>query len=162
MQKNTSEKGKFKEKIHSVLYKSNEIKELLLDNIETDKMDNSEIRVNFKKHVKSHLFIDDTIQETSSFIFYDIILPFIKPNIKTCKILLYAICHRDILDNYYKDGYFGNRADILTQMIENVLINDKKIVNEFGIGELSLDSVDIYNSNRFYGYIMTFSVPNFR
>ena len=134
----------------------------MLDNIETDKMDNSEIRVNFKKHVKSHLFIDDTIQETSSFIFYDIILPFIKPNIKTCKILLYAICHRDILDNYYKDGYFGNRADILTQMIENVLINDKKIVNEFGIGELSLDSVDIYNSNRFYGYIMTFSVPNFR
>lgn len=162
MQKNTSEKGKFKEKIHSALYKSDEIKELLLDNIETDKMDNSEIRVNFKKHVKSHLFIDDTIQETSSFIFYDIILPFIKPNIKTCKILLYAICHRDILDNYYKDGYFGNRADILTQMIENVLINDKKIVNEFGIGELSLDSVDIYNSNRFYGYIMTFSVPNFR
>jgi hypothetical protein len=158
--KTTSEKGKFKEEINTALYKSKDIRELLLD--DTSGMSNSKIRDEFKNHVKSHLFIDDTITDATSFIFYDVIFPSLKPNIKTCKVLVYAICHRDILDNYYKDGYYGNRADILSQMIENILINDTEVANSFGIGELTLDSVDIYNSSRFYGNVMTFSVPSFR
>lgn len=158
--KTTSEKGKFKEEIHAALYKSQDIRELLLD--DTSGMSASKVREEFKNHVKSHLFIDDAIEETGSFIFYDVVFPYIEPNIKTCKVFMYAICHRDILDNYYKEGYFGNRADILSQMIEDVLINDKEVANNFGIGELTLDSVDIYNSTRFYGSVMTFNVPSFR
>ena len=75
---------------------------------------------------------------------------------------MYAICHRDILENYSKDGYFGNRADILSQMIEDSLLNDPDTVKDFGIGDLLLKSVDIYNATRFYGTIMTFEVPTFR
>lgn len=75
---------------------------------------------------------------------------------------MYAICHRDILENYSKDGYFGNRADILSQMIEDALLNDPDTVKDFGIGDLILKSVDIYNATRFYGTIMTFEVPTFR
>lgn len=89
-------------------------------------------------------------------------MPYIHSNTKDCQVVLYAICHRDILDDYEKEGYFGNRADILSQMIEDCLLNDKEVANSFGIGQLSLDSVDIYNTQRFYGCIMTFSVPNFR
>lgn len=125
-------------------------------------MSASEIREEFKNHVKSHLFIDDTIEETDSFIYYDVTMPSLEPNIKSCRVIMYAICHRDILDNYYVEGYYGNRADILSEMIEDILINDKKVANSFGIGELTLDSVDIYNSTRFYGCIMTFNVPTFR
>lgn len=158
--KNTAERGKFKQEIHTALYKSNNIKELLLDNMAN--MSTSDTRNLFKEHVKSHLFIDDTITETKSFIFYDVRMPNMHTNIKNCQIILYAICHRDILDNYEKEGYYGNRADILSQMIEDCLINDKEVSNSFGIGELSLDSVDIYNATRFYGCIMTFSVPDFR
>ena len=158
--KTTSERGKFKTIIHSTLYKSNEIKELLLGDI--SKKNTNEIRKLFKDHVKSHLFIDDTITETESFIFYDIRLPDLRHNVKNCQIVLYAISHRDILDDYSRDGYYGNRADILSQMIENCLLNDENTVNEFGIGELSLDSVDIYNSKKFYGCILIFNVPNFR
>lgn len=47
-------------------------------------------------------------------------------------------------------------------MIEDALINDESVAKNFGIGNLKLDSVDIYNSNRFYGRIMTFTVPDFR
>lgn len=106
--------------------------------------------------------IDDTIEETESFIFYDIIFPSLRSNIKTCQVVLYAVCHRDILDNYSNEKYPGNRADALSQMVEDCLLNDREVSNSFGIGELTLDSVDLYNSRKYYGCIMQFSVPNFR
>lgn len=158
--KSTAERGKFKQEIHTALYKSDGIKDLLLGDISG--MSTGDKQKSFKEHVKSHLFIDDTIEETESFIFYDVRLPDLSENIKDCQVVMYAICHRDILDDYVKDGYYGNRADILSQMIEDCLINDEEVVNSFGIGKLSLDSVDIYNSKRFYGCIMIFNVPDFR
>jgi hypothetical protein len=160
--KTTKERGQYKQKINAALYKSESIKSLLFDGIDTTGMSASELRELFKKHVKSHLFIDDTIKETDSYIFYDVRMLYMRENIKDIHIVIYAICHRDILDNYTKDGYFGNRADILSEMIEDCLLNDEDVVNSFGIGKLFLDSVDIYNSTRFYGCIMTFNVPDFR
>lgn len=158
--KNTAERGKFKQEITSALYKSDDIKNLLLGDVV--ELSSSQKQKLFLEHVKSHLFIDDTIEETASFIFYDIRFPDLSDNIKSCQIILYAICHRDILDDYINEGYFGNRADVLSQMIEECLINDEETSNSFGIGRLSLDSVDIYNSMRFYGVVMVFNVPNFR
>lgn len=155
-----SECGKFKQEIHTALYKSDDIKKLILGN--TSDMSQKDIKEFFREHVKSHLFIDDTITESTSYIFYDIRIPKIHSNTKRCEVILYAICHRDILDDYIQDGYCGNRADILSQMVEDCLINNKNTSSNFGIGELSLDSVDIYNSTRFYGRIMMFNVPNFR
>lgn len=156
----TAEKGYFKEIINNALYKSPEIKTLLLG--DTTNMTKAEIQQTFKEHVFSHLFIDDTIEETESFIFYDIVFPEIHSNIKVCQLFVYLISHREILDNYHVEGYYGNRADILSQMVEDVLLNDEDIANDFGIGELTLDSVEVYNSRRFYGCVMVFTVPNFR
>lgn len=158
--KTTAERGKFKQEITSALYKSADIRDLLLG--DTSGMSTSDKQKSFRKHVKSHLFIDDTIEETDSFIFYDVRLPDLAAQIKDCQVILYAICHRDILDDYVKEGYFGNRADILSQMIEDCLINDEEVSNSFGIGKLSLDSVDLYNATRFYGVVMIFNVPDFR
>lgn len=158
--KTTAERGKFKQEITSALYKSADIRDLLLG--DTSGMSTSDKQKSFRKHVKSHLFIDDTIEETDSFIFYDVRLPDLAAQIKDCQVVLYAICHRDILDDYVKEGYFGNRADILSQMIEDCLINDEEVANSFGIGKLSLDSVDLYNATRFYGVVMMFNVPDFR
>lgn len=158
--KTTAERGKFKQEIHKALYQSEGIRELLLG--DTSGMSNAAIQDAFKEHVKSHLFIDDTITKTETFIFYDIQMPELHPNIKQCDVLMYLICHRDILEDYYKDGYYGDRIDILAQMVEDALINNAKTVRKFGIGELSLDSVGIYNSSRFYGTILRFSVPTFR
>ena len=158
--KTTAERGKFKKEIHAALYKNENLRELILG--DTSGMSSKELRTAFKEHVKSHLFIDDTIEETATYIFYDIIFPSLRTNTKTCRVLMYAICHRDILENYSKEGYYGDRADILAQMIEDSLINDEEVANSFGIGKLILDSVDIYNANKFYGSILIFEVPSFR
>lgn len=158
--KTTAERGKFKEEISTALYKSDDLRDILLG--DTSGMSAAEIRKEFKKHVMSHLFIDDTIEETDSFIFYDVMFPSLNPQIKDCRVIMYIICHRDILDNYSKEGYYGNRADIITQMVEDVLINDKDVARSFGIGEIALDSVELYNSMRMYGCILTFNVPTFR
>ena len=158
--KSTAERGKFKQEITTALYKNQDIVDLLLG--DTSGMSPTDKQKSFKQHVKSHLFIDDTIEETDSFIFYDVRFPQMMENIKNCQVVLYAICHRDILDNYAKEGYFGNRADILSQMIEDSLINDDEIANSFGIGRLALNSIDFYNAKRFYGVVMTFNVPSYR
>jgi len=158
--KTTKERGKYKEYITKALFQDENIRTLLLGDI--SKLSANDMRVYFKDHVKSHLFIEDTIEQTGSFIFYDVRMPSLGAQIKSCYIIMYAICHRDILDDFSDPEYPGNRADALSQMIENCLLNDSELANKFGIGELRLDSVDIYNSNHFYGCVMEFEVPNFR
>lgn len=154
------ELGKFKSKIHAALYKSDDIKELLLGDVSGKTT--TEMRKLFKEHVKSHLFIDEVITETDSFIFYDVTLPSFEETTKTCQIQLYAVCHRDILDNYSKEGFYGNRADILTEMIEKALICDEETSESFGIGHLELNHIGVYNGRNVYGHVLQFSVPNFR
>lgn len=156
----TAELGMYKENISKALFQNADIRELILG--DTSGMSASQMRDAFKEHIKSHLFIDDTITETDSFIFYDVRCPYLDTNVKGCQVIMYVICHRDILDNYIKDGYYGNRADILTQMVEDTLVNDEEVANSFGIGKLTLDSIDIYNATRFYGRTITLNVPTFR
>lgn len=158
--KTTRERGLFKQEIHTALLKNKDICEMLLG--DTTGMSKTKIMTEFKKHVKSHLFIEDTVMDAEMFIYYDVIMPNLRSNIKDCRVVMYLICHRDTLDNgYTKEGYVGDRVDILSQMVEETLL-DESVVNNFGIGELSLDSINVYNATRFYGCIMTFDVPNFR
>lgn len=161
-QKTTVERGKFKNEISTALYKSENIRNLLLG--DTTGKSAGEVRRLFKEHVKSHLFVDDTILATESFIFYDVVFPVLHAQTKQCKVILYAICHRALLDDekIQIDGYCGNRADILAELVEDCLLNDEETANSFGIGNLFLDSVDIFNDKNFYGCAMVFSVPNFR
>lgn len=158
--KTTAERGLFKKIIHTALYKNTDLRELLLG--DTTGKSAKELQDEFKAHVKSHLFIDDTLTEAESYIFYDVRFPVIHTHIKNCTVLLYAICHRSILEGYAKEGYYGNRSDILAQMVEDSLINNPSIARSFGIGDINLVGVDIYNSARYYGSILTFEVPNFR
>lgn len=77
------------------------------------------------------------------------------------KIVMYVICHRAILDDYtQREGYYGNRADVLSQAVEEALITDG--AKEYGIGELQLESVDLFNGKDYYGTQMIFNVPTFR
>lgn len=159
--KSTAERGLFKEQIHGALYKNENILELLIGEKVKD-MTPAEKISQFKDHVKSHVFVEDTITDATTYIFYDVVFPFMENRIKTCQVVMYLICHREILENYTKEGYYGDRIDILSQMVEDSLINDKETARSFGIGELDLDYIEVYNSTRFYGCVMYFSVPNFR
>lgn len=155
-----SERGKFKIEIITSLYKNKDIREMLIG--DTSEKPTKELAKEFKNYVKSHLFIDDTITETKTYIFYDVIFPNLHTHTKECNVIMYLICHRNILDDYAKEGYYGNRIDALSQMVIDALINDKETANSFGIGELTLDSVDVYNSQRMYGCELRFSVPSFK
>lgn len=157
--KTIKERGEYKTKIANALFKSDNIKDIILG--DTSNMKSSEIVFKLKEHINSHLFIDDTIKETGTYIFYDVIIPEFHSQTKNMKIIMYVICHRDILETYAKENYFGNRTDILSQMIEETLLDDS-IVKEFGIGDLSFDGIDIYNANSFYGCILNIGVPTFR
>lgn len=158
--KDIFELGKFKAKIHAALYKSDNIKELLLGDVSSKTP--TELRKLFKEHVKSHLFVDEVITETESYIFYDVTLPSFSETTKMCQVQLYAVCHRDILDDYSKEGFYGNRADILTEMVENALLYDEEVAKSFGIGHLELNHIGVYNGRNVYGHVLQFSVPNFR
>lgn len=152
--------GLYKEKIMQVFFASNDVLEILLDGA-IQETNGTEKIMEFNEHVKSHLFIDDVLENPESYIFFDLAIKGISSQIKNCKVYVYAICHRDILDGYAKKGYYGNRADILAQTIEKELTN-RKNANSFGIGELTLDGVDIYNSKNYYGRILTFDIRAFR
>jgi len=158
--KSTSERGLFKQVINTALYRSSDIKELLLG--DTSNMSPSAIQKYFKDRVFSHLYVDDTVLKTNTYIFYDVVFPEIHTNTKTCKIIMYVLCHVDIIDKYDDGQFIGNRVDVLTQMIEDVLLNDEEVTNSFGIGQLKLDSEELYQASHFYGTVLTFSVPNFR
>ena len=148
--KDIFELGKFKAKIHAALYKSDNIKELLLGDVSGKTP--TELRKLFKEHVKSHLFVDEVITETESYIFYDVTLPSFSETTKMCQVQLYAVCHRDILDDYSKEGFYGNRADLY----------DEEVAKSFGIGNLELSHIGIYNGRNVYGHVLQFNVPNFR
>lgn len=160
--KSTFERGTFKNKINNALYSSEDIRKLLIGN--TEGMTAKEMRTAFKKYVKSHLFIDETITDTKTYIFYDVRMPHIYATTKDCKVHMFVLSHRDILEvDCDFVGYYGNRVDILSEMIEDCLLNNEKVAKDFGIGDLQLESVDIFNnSKRFYGLQMIFDVPNFR
>lgn len=161
MKKSISQIGKYKQNIHSALFKNKSLLNMIVQN--ADDMNMSKKMTEFQKYVQSHLFVDNTIEKENDYIFYDVRTSNMRPQIKTCTILMYIITPRDQIDvTPYIEGYYGNRVDILAQMVEDALINDKETVQEFGIGDLALEDVDIYNATRFYGRILTFKVKDFR
>lgn len=150
------DRGQFKSNIKKCLYKNENLRQFLFDG------ENINVTPRlFSERVKSHLFLDDILTDKKSYIFFDVICPQFTAQIKEIKIVMYVICHRDILDDYtQKDGYYGNRADVLSQAVEEALITDS--AKEFGIGDLQLEGVDLYNGKDYYGTQLIFNVPTFR
>ena len=156
--------GTFKEKINTALYKNEDLKELLFSGKGQGEFKLSELE-KFKKYVQSHLFIDETIKETGSYIFYDVIIKDIGYTTQNVSVIVMAVCHRSILDkmdDINPDlGYRGNRADIMAEMIEDTLVNNEEVSRDFGIGKIELKKIEIYNMPHMYGHILTFTVPDF-
>lgn len=107
------------------------------------------------------MFIDDTLTEKGTYIFFDVVIPNLAVQTKDCKVIMFLVCHRDLLDDFQMEGYYGNRADILSQAVEEALLNTEN-ANQFGIGDLLLSSVDVYNSKDYYGVQMIFDAECFR
>lgn len=157
--KSIKERGLFKDNIKNMLFSCDDVIKILIDDYEN--LTAKQKREKFLECVKSHLFINDTLTEKGTYIFFDVIISNLETHTKECNIVMYLVCHRDLLDNFKMEGYYGNRADILSQAVEEALL-DKKNSKEFGIGDLQLTSVDIYNSADYYGVQMIFNAECFR
>ena len=157
--KSIKERGIFKENIKNMLFSFADVMKVLFVNF--DNMTVRQKREEFLKYVKSHLFIDDTLTEKGTYIFFDVVIPNLAAQTKECKVIIYLVCHRELLDDFQMEGYYGNRADVLSQAVEAALLNEEN-AEQFGIGDLTLEYVDIYNSNNYYGVIMSFGAKCFR
>lgn len=149
--------GQYKIKISSALRKSDNIKEILLG----VGYDEELAEVDLEKYIIDHLYDDDIITETKTYILFDVDMDNMRPNTKDCNVIMKFICNKSILDDYQKDGYYGNRTDILTQMVEEI-ITDEEVVDEFGIGDIQFRKVGIYETKTMYGRIARLFVPDFR
>lgn len=157
--KSIKERGLIKENVKSILFRNENVMRVMFDNY--DDMKPKQRMTAFNDHCKSHLFIDGTLEGEEVFIFFDVVIPEVQAQIKECKIIMYLACHRDLLDNFGLDGYYGNRTDILSQAVEEALL-DPENAKTFGIGDLVLENVDIYNNSEYYGVNMIYSVKCFR
>lgn len=160
------ELGEYKNRLRSIFVNDDKICRLLLgDDYENAGYDLDE---ELDKYIIPHPFIPQTVMETKSFIMYETYMPKAYGQIKTMKIVVQAICHKDIVE--YKEkpkGYPGLRYDVLAQYIEELLCPEDKteklnIIKKFGIGSMELEPVDIFLTDSFIGRTLTFTVPDFR
>lgn len=156
------ELGRFKNLINPLLYKSEKIRSALLGNDYADKFESEDAIIKaLKEQIKSHIYIDDVVEEMKPFIFYDVVVPYTSSSMKDVQLVVYIMTHRLNLDDYSYRGYQGNRVDIIAQMVEE-LITDPDICREFGVGKISLETVQIFERQKYYyGRILNFKVPNF-
>lgn len=155
---NLRQKGEYKSKIAMSLYGNLDLKKVLLDDYTIN--DKTNCAKDFKNYVKSHLFVDGTVYEPKSYIFYDVIIPDFRAQTKTINIIFYVVCHRDILDNSPQiEGVSGNRADVLAMLVDDALAKNGK---DFGIGLLNLEEALIYNGKDYYGTQLTYTAVDFR
>lgn len=155
--------SEFKQGISEALFTSEDIRALLLE--DTDATLDSPLDIQkgaFDSRVSQHLYIDNVIEKSGSYIFFEVVFPMIRNNTKNCEVVMYIMCNIEIIDTYTNDKYFGNRIDSLLQMIEDTLINDKSNAQNFGIGNLSLDSAKPFMNKRMYGRTLRFIVSDFR
>ncbi len=160
------ELGKYKDYLYSIFTGNDKICGLLLGKNYQINFDNIDLEL--KKYILPHLYIESTVTETQSYIFFEIHMPRASPSIKTMKIEIQALCHKNIAEYHNKPkGYYGLRYDILSQYIEELMCpKDKQLIiqriKQFGIGRFELISVDLFMSNNFVGHNLTFTVPAFR
>lgn len=158
--------GEYKDRLYSILAGDNKIRCLLLGEDYEDKFDDLDSEL--EKYICPHLYTEPTVTETHSYIFFEIYIPRTTPSVKTMKIFIQTICHKNITK--YKEkpkNYYGLRYDVLSQYVEELLCpadkeNREKIIRSFGIGRIELSGVDLFLSNDFAGHSLTFSVPDFR
>lgn len=152
--------GDFKNNISTALYNNDSIKELLLGS-NYNSLRKEELFAELGKHIFSHEFIDNILENTETNIYYDVTITKLSSTVKMCKLYVYCMCDRKILDSvksydYNDDILFGNKADILVSVVDDILsdITD--------VGHLEFLETDIVKTKECYGRVIVYQVPDFR
>lgn len=153
--------GIYKDKIISSFVSSDDICKLMLgEDYTQEDIDNI-----IYKQIFPYLYIDESQINVLPYLCIeaDIAKPSTR-TIKEIKITIWAYCHINCI-KYSKNGYSGTRADILADMVENVLRSS----NEVGIGKLNLESASYFSSysklspySKYYGRQLIFTASDFK
>ena len=152
--------GKYKETLQSLLKNDDKVCRLLLgDNYENEDYDLDE---ELEKYLLPHLYVPGTINEKRSYVLFEASMPKAGHSIKTMRVTVQAICHKDIIKYKKPKGYFGYRYDVLSQYIEELLCEDEDNGRKFGIGIPLSGNVGDFLTNDYIGHVITFEMKDFR
>ena len=156
------ELGRYKNLINPIFYQSEGIRKAILgkDYVQTYTTED-EIYEGLRPFIKSHLYVDDVMLDMGTYLFYDVTVPYAQASMKTCHLVIYTFCNKEIIDTFNLKGYEGNRVDIMCQLIEEA-VTDPEIIRKYGIGKMQLRDCQIFTRQKnVYGKILDFEVPNF-
>jgi len=154
--------GHYKNIINKALYADDNLRVALLGkNYKTELTTESAVIKSLHEHIKSHLFIDEPILKTFSYVMYDVVIPTSYDKIQTMQLVVYVFCDKDCIDNLNVKNYEGNRNDIICEIVDGILTrNDLR--RTYGIGNLELSKLDLFERQQTVaGKILTYAVPNF-
>ena len=151
---NLYELGKYKNTVISVICGNDDIcKAIFGDSYNVSDIDDEL----FGEQVLPYLFVPGAQEDAKVYVCVETAIPrTIGFELKDVKLIVQVVCHKDLI-KYRKKGYSGNRTDILSDMVNRQLNSSR----DFGIGRLKLESVDIINTDKFYGRSMIYKCPDF-
>lgn len=180
--------GKFKDMIMNILFKSEDVRDLVMPQLDNDNFDlsdnffggknleyydainNENKNVDLLGHCFDVPFIDERINDTRALITLESYIKRIEgSHVKEVELDIFVYSHKNIIHmdskekgKYIKKGYAGNRVDMLCAAVVDAIKEHSK---DFGIGGLKLKPYDpIYPyepKNEFYGKKISFLCPDF-
>lgn len=123
-------------------------------------------------HIFDYNFVDDTISDTRTYIFVETDIDTIVDSMFSMFNLYVCIfSHKTLvrlsdkttptLQDVIKDGYYGNRVDVLCDAVDRLLNGNKT----FGIGKVNPASrghLTLYSpNNKYYGKCLKYTVNNY-
>lgn len=146
---------KYKEIIISKITQSQDIKNIILSANGSEGLPNEPL---LYSNIFPYLHTPGTQTDLKTYICVDcIVSKIINPSIKEIKVIINVFSHKDTI-KYSDTDISKTKPDIISNMLDTLLNSSR----EFGIGKLSLESVDLYNlQNVYYGKILTYKCAEF-
>lgn len=124
------ELGKYKDNLSSILLGDEYILRFLLE--DTSGKSDEAIAIEAKKYIHPHLYMEPAEAEPACYIFLETAVTKTTSTMKTMKIVIQPVCHKDILTVQNSSaGYYGTRYDLLAERIEELLYpSDKALLRQ--------------------------------
>ena len=149
-----------KEAICHALSESETIRLLLLGSGYESREESVEAQL--ARHLVKSFTPDETAADPQAYLCIEALITGTTRTTKNCRIMLYAVCHRSLVDTAPAGGA-GTFIDRLCKAADEVLCKNSALSRSIGIGSLTLENTGMYKSDSgYYGIIMEYSIPSYR
>lgn len=146
-----------KSTVISRLLESDEFAEVMLR--KTDFTDDEKNDMEYKQ-VFDYPYVDGTQEEVMPFVCVETVCRGTNRTVKSMDLYIWIFVHRNCMQMESNiKSYMGNRADVLTDIIERLLRDS----DDLGIGKPSLDDIGYtVPQSSYYGRQLKYSIPDFK